>query len=302
MPFAVSAIHAEVCACLRAGGTVVRENRVEVTEALRRNAVTHVTLLPVLLREVLDTIPAGFERLPQLVVSTFGGALSPRLRASAVERLCGAVCDLYGCNEVGFIGSNGLHRAGEYLDVWPGVALEVMDDFDRPLPPGKPGRLRVRTDAMFAGYVDDPEATRRMLRDGWFYPGDVGVLHGPRSLELLGRADDLLNFDGWKLPPEPLEEQICTSAALKEVAVGIVTGVDGAAELCVAVAEVNAADAELRTRVEPAVARAGFRRFSLVRLSRIPRNPMGKIQRNILNSEIAAAAAAQAGPRQVPKA
>lgn len=295
MPLAVDAMHAEVCACLRAGGTVVWENRMEVAEALRRNAVTHITLLPAFLREVLGTIPTALKRLPELVVSSFGGALSPSLRANAMERLCGSVCDMYGCNEVGFIGSNGLHRTGEYLEVWPGMALEVVDDIDRPLPPGEPGRIRVRTEAMFAGYIDDPEATRQMLRDGWFYPGDVGMLHGPRSLELLGRADDLLNFGGRKFSPDVLEEFIRAHAALKEVAVGVIAGVDGATELFVAVADVDVPDAELRTRVASAVARAGFRSSALVRLSRIPRNLTGKIQRNVLKSEIAAAAARQGG-------
>ncbi|HKX08177.1 MAG TPA: class I adenylate-forming enzyme family protein [Stellaceae bacterium] len=302
MPLAVGAMHAEVCACLSAGGTVVRENRMEIPEALRRNAVTHVTLLPTFLRAVLGTIPAHFERLPELVISTFGGAVSPSLRADAVERLCGAVCDMYGCNEVGFIASNGLYRTGKYFEVWPGIALEVVDDVDRPLPTREQGRLRVRTEAIFAGYIDDPEATRRMLHDGWFYPGDIGVLHAPRSLELLGRADDLLNVEGHKLSPEPLEELIRTNAALKEVAVGVIAREDGAAELFVAVADADVPDAELMRRVESAVAGAAFRKFLLVRLSRIPRNLTGKIERNALKSEIAVVAARQASTRHVPEA
>ena len=36
----------------------------------------------------------------------------------------------------------------------------------------------------------------RMFRDGWFYPGDIGLMLGPRSLKLLGRADDLINIGG----------------------------------------------------------------------------------------------------------
>ena len=295
MPFAVGGIYAQACAVLRAGGTVVQEGRADVPTALRTHAVSHITLLPTYLREVLEQIQAGFERLPGLVVSTFGGAIPPSLRQEAVGRLCGALCDMYGCNEVGFIASNGLHRVGRFLEIWPGVALEIVDEQDRPLPRGEAGRIRVRTESMFEGYVDDPETTRQMLREGWFYPGDIGVLHGARELELLGRADDLLNIGGVKTPPERLEEFIRLFTALKDIAVGAVAGADGAAEICVAVADAGIEEAEIRRQIDSALARAGFRKFSVVRLARIPRNLTGKIQRNLLRDEIAAAVAARPG-------
>jgi acyl-coenzyme A synthetase/AMP-(fatty) acid ligase len=299
MPFVVGGIYAQACAVLRAGGTVVREGRVDVPTALSAHAVSHIALLPLYLRNVLEQIPAGFGRLPGLVVSTFGGAIPPSLREEAVGRLCGALCDMYGCNEVGFIGSNGLHHVGRFIEIWPGVAAEVVDEQDRPLPRGEAGRIRVRTESMFSGYVDDPETTRQMLRDGWFYPGDVGVLHGARELELLGRADDLLNIGGVKIAPERLEEIIRMHTPLKDVAVGAVAGADGAAEICVAVADAGIEEAAIWQQIDPALALAGFRKFSIVRLARIPRNLAGKIQRNLLRAEIAAVAAPQPGPRPV---
>ena len=295
MPFVVGGIYAQACAVLRAGGTVVRESRTDVPTALRTHAVSHITLLPLFLRNVLEQTPAGFGRLPGLVVSTFGGAIPPSLREEAVGRLCGALCDMYGCNEVGFIASNGLHHVARFPEIWPGVAVEAVDEHDRPLPRGEAGRIRVRTESMFSGYVDDPETTRQMLRDGWFYPGDIGVLHGARELELLGRADDLLNIGGLKVPPERLEEIVRRLTALKDIAVGAVAGADGAAEICVAVADAGVEEAAMRRQIDPALARAGFRKFSIVRLARIPRNLAGKIQRNLLRAEIAAATAVRPG-------
>jgi len=87
LPFAIGGAYAQICACLRAGGTVVRESRMEVAQALALHAVSHIALLPVFLREVLAKVPAGFARLPEVVVSSFGGAVSPSLRAQAVGRL-----------------------------------------------------------------------------------------------------------------------------------------------------------------------------------------------------------------------
>jgi len=227
--------------------------------------------------------------MPDLVIATFGGAISASLRAEAVARLCGALSDMYGCNEVGFIGTNGLHRTADNLDIWPGVAIEALDEQGQILPWGQPGRLRVRTESMFSGYLDDPRTTQRMLRDGWFYPGDIGVLHGPRRLELLGRADDLLNFEGRKVLPEALEEHLRRASGIAELAIGSVLGRDGATELCIALVGTGPLDAQTMSRLEASVGGAGFRKFALVWLPRLPRNHAGKLQRHVLKTEIDAA-------------
>ena len=289
MPFSIGGAYAQICATLRAGGTVVREGRMEVAEALRTHKIDLVVMLPTHLREVLAKMAVGFEPMPGLVIATFGGAISASLRAEAVARLCGALSDMYGCNEVGFIGTNGLHRAADNLDIWPGVAIEAVDEEGRSLPWGQPGRLRVRTESMFSGYLDDPRTTQRMLRDGWFYPGDIGVLHGPRRLELLGRADDLLNFEGRKVLPEALEEHLRRASGIAELAIGSVLGRDGAAELCIALVGTGPLDTQTMSRLEASVGGAGFRKFALVWLPRLPRNHAGKLQRNVLKTEIDAA-------------
>jgi len=99
-----------------------------------------------------------------------------------------------------------------------------------------------------------------------------------------------------KVSPEWIEEMIRRRTPLKDIAVGVVAGADGVAELCVAVADAGVEEAALRQQIDPALARAGFRKFSVVRLARIPRNLAGKIQRNLLRAEFAAAAAPQPSP------
>jgi acyl-coenzyme A synthetase/AMP-(fatty) acid ligase len=290
MPFVIGGVYTFATACLRAGGTVVWEDKSDVPTALRAHGVTNIALLPIYLRSIIDQMPKGFPRQPEVVVSTFGGAISPSLRAHAVERLVGAVCDMYGCNEVGFIGSNGLHRVGRYIDIWPGVAVEVTDEHDRPLPPGEIGRLRVRTGSMFRGYLDDPETTGRMLRGGWFYPGDLGVLHGARELELVGRADELLNIGGVKFFPERIEDALLKTTGIEEIGVGSIANAQGIGELCVAVAEAGIEEAELRQRIGAVLAKVGFQKLILARLARIPRNAAGKIDRPALKEAMLAAA------------
>ena len=54
-----------------------------------------------------------------------------------------------------------------------GVDVEVVDGFDRILPPGETGLLRYRGPGCATAYHRDPEASSEAFRDGWFYPGDL---------------------------------------------------------------------------------------------------------------------------------
>jgi 2,3-dihydroxybenzoate-AMP ligase len=58
----------------------------------------------------------------------------------------------------------------------PGVTVEVVDDQDRALPRGQNGKLRIRSDYGVTQYLDDPSATQRDFRNGWFYPAARGHL------------------------------------------------------------------------------------------------------------------------------
>ncbi len=60
----------------------------------------------------------------------------------------------------------------------------MVDEADRPLPPGATGRVRVRTEEMVQGYLDDEGLTAAFFRDGWFYPGDLGALGAAGRLTL----------------------------------------------------------------------------------------------------------------------
>ena len=290
MPFVIGGVYSQASACLRAGGTLVRESRLEVPLALQRHAIDHLTLMPLYLRNVLDQIDPGFPRLRELVVSTFGGAMAPSLRAEAVARLCGAVCDMYGCNEVGFIASNGLYRAGGYLDLWPDITVEATDESGRVLPLGEPGLLRVRTPSMFAGYIDDPETTARMLREGWFYPGDIGILRGARELELLGRADAMLNIGGAKFLPERIEGLLRARLGIQDIAVGSLPSAQLGSDLCIAFGADGIDESELRSEIEAVLLDAGLQKPTVVRLSPLPRDSAGHIDRAAIARAISAGA------------
>jgi len=61
---------------------------------------------------------------------------------------------------------------------------------------------------MSSGYFRNDEETRAHFVDGWFRTRDLGIIPGPGKLNVIGRADDMLNIGGRKVAPYPLEERI----------------------------------------------------------------------------------------------
>ena len=138
-------------------------------------------------------------------------------------------------------------------------------------------------------YLDDPEATARMFRDVWFYPGDLGILHAPGRLEVIGREDDLLNIGGRKILPEELEDRIRERAAVGDVGVCALPNTDGIDEVWVAVVYDAPDDRDIRIRLRPAFVDFIYGHAHLVKLAAVPRTATGKIKRADLRAAILAA-------------
>jgi len=293
MPFAVGGSYAHATACLRAGGTVVVETRMALPAALSSHGISHVILAPLYLSKLLEDLPHDYSRPAGLTISSFGAAVSAGLRARAADRLTLDVQDMYGCNEAGFIATAGPDSTDGLSSVWPGVKVEIVDERDRPLPRGQTGNIRVKTDWMASSYIDDPEATNRMFRDGWFYPGDAGALHGPRRLEIIGRSDELLNLGGRKVSPSAIEQLLMKHGAGQEVAVCSIRNSDGIEELCIALPAGATYASAAQEQIERALRQSQIAPFHFFRLERIPRTATGKVQRNLLKEAVARAKSIQ---------
>ncbi|MGE5202381.1 MAG: class I adenylate-forming enzyme family protein [Acidobacteriota bacterium] len=292
MHFNVGVVYSCATACARLGATVVSDafkNTTEVAGALSAHAITHVTLLPIQLQQILDDLPPDFEKPLALTIFTLGAAVSEPLRQKTLARLASGLCSGYGCNEVGIISFTcGMHDEG-YESICPGVEIETVDGGGRRVPRGQMGEIRVKTACMADGYFHDPEATRRMFKDGWFHPGDMGILHGPRQLQVIGRGDELLNIGGNKFSPSALEALILSDAAVGDVGVTSVRNSEGIEEVHVAVVGATGDDAELLARISEALRHLQLGKFHVARLSVIPRNAAGKIRRDLLRSAVGAA-------------
>lgn len=286
LPFSVAGSYTNATACIRAGGTAVVENRAPLEQAITSHAITHATLAPISIKNMLDGLSTGFKRPVNLTLFTWGAAISRVLRDKVLARLATDLCDLYGSNEASAVSST--RGNDEFGAVLPGVQVEVVDDRHEPVPFGQAGHIRVKTDCMVDGYLDDPEATQRMFKDGWFYAGDLGILHDAYRLQVIGRSDDLLNI-GWnKLSPSALEDLVMRSAEVGDVGICSLPNADGIEEVCVVLSNARGSDHELVERLTHAFRRFQFGTFHVIRAGGIPRNANGKIQRDLLKKLAAA--------------
>ena len=100
-----------------------------------------------------------------------------------------------------------------------GMEVAILDAQLQPVPVGEVGEICCRGPAVFAGYFDNPEATAKALRGGWFHTGDLGRLDGRGLLYITGRESDMYISGGSNVYPREVEEVLLLHPDVAEVAV-----------------------------------------------------------------------------------
>lgn len=100
-----------------------------------------------------------------------------------------------------------------------GMQVAILDDMLQPTPVGAAGEICCRGPAVFAGYFNNPEATAKALRGGWFHTGDIGRMDARGLLYITGRESDMYISGGSNVYPREVEEVLLTHPGVVEVAV-----------------------------------------------------------------------------------
>jgi len=275
---------------LAAGGTEVLANNgagAEVAEVCARFGVTRLNIAPVKAEALLAAMarPGAPPWPRQTGITLAGGPVPAALRRRLTEALTPDVCVLYGTSETGPITIARPAHQGEHPDTVgppvPGVAVEVVDEAGRVLPPGERGLVRVRSAAAATAYLDDPEATARAFREGWFQPGDAGWMTPDGALVLAGRADDMMNLGTIKIFPAEIEAAAEGFPGLVECAAfALRSAGHGDIPLLAVVAREGMDAAALLAACRDRLGLRAPRR--IVTLEALPRNAAGKVLRREL--------------------
>jgi malonyl-CoA/methylmalonyl-CoA synthetase len=204
------------------------------------------------------------------------------------------ILERYGMTETLMNTSNpydGPRVAGTVGPPLPGVELRIVDpETGQAVPSETVGMIEVRGPNLFIGYWRNPEKTAEDRRaDGFFVTGDLGLIDANGYVQIVGRGKDLIITGGLNVYPKEVETEV---NALPGVAESAVVGVPhpdfGEGVVAAVVAEVGRALDE--TAMLDALA-GRLAKFKLpkriVIIDTLPRNAMGKVQKNLLRDRFA---------------
>jgi long-chain acyl-CoA synthetase len=171
---------------------------------------------------------------------------------------------------------------------WATVEIRIVDEHLHDLPSGGIGEVLLRGPHMMSGYWKRPDLTAEVMRDGWLRTKDMGRLDEHGFLTLLGRMDEMIISGGSNIAPREVEEVLYRHASVQEAAVvGEHDGEWGQAVVAYVVLHEDQAERgpELMAFSREQL---GFKRPKRVyRLSELPKNAAGKIQKSALTPSLA---------------
>jgi len=172
----------------------------------------------------------------------------------------------------------------------PGVGLRVVGDAGKALPVGEIGNIQVQGPNVFKGYWRMPEKTaEEFTQDGWFKTGDVGRVDERDYVSIVGRSKDLIISGGYNVYPAEIESAINDMPGVAESAVVGVPHPDfGEVGVAVVIAKPGAT---LQPDAITAALKASLANFKIPKrcfvVAELPRNTMGKVQKNLLRNQYA---------------
>ena len=210
------------------------------------------------------------------------------------DRTGHAILERYGMTETNMNVSNpyiGERIAGTVGQPLPDVDLRITDPATgEDVPAGEIGMIEVRGPNVFKGYWRMPEKTAEELRaNGFFITGDLGRIDERGYVQIVGRGKDLIISGGFNIYPKEVEAEIDAIPGVVESAViGLPHRDFGEAVTAVVVAEAGAArdDAAIIAMLQQRLARFKLPKQVLF-VESLPRNTMGKVQKNLLRDRFA---------------
>ena len=231
----------------------------------------------------------------RLLVS--GSAALPSAEHTRLRELTGRdVLERYGMTETLMntaVAADARAAPGTVGPPVPGVELRLLDDAGAEIEVADDstiGEVHIRGPNLFLGYLNRPDATARALRDGWFATGDMATRTAEGNIRIVGRrATDLIKSGGYKIGAGEIEACLREHPSVLDAAVTSEPDPDLGERIVAWVVLRDGAEREPSALVDHvAAALAPHKRPRAVRfLDELPRNELGKVQKQRLGSALA---------------
>ncbi len=214
--------------CILAFGTkLVLQERFSPLESLRqieRHQISLICLVPSMYIAMVGLKEFKKFNLSSLKYAIVFGAPSSPVLLKRFHRVCPNAYLLNGWgmtetsppNMVLPLGSQNIESVGKPA---PWIEMKICDEQDRRVPVGQVGELAVRGWPVMEGYYKEPELTREVMKDGWFYTGDLARTDSQGFFYIVGRKREMIKVAGERVHAPEVEEVIHRHPKVSEVAV-----------------------------------------------------------------------------------
>ncbi len=282
------------------GGTMIllpRFDTKQVLESIEKYKVTLFPGVPTMYAVIVNHPDVGKYNLRSVKFCISGAApLPPEIQKRFMEITGSVLVEGYGLTEASPVTHcNPLDptlkkvKVGSIGIPWPDTEAKIVDveTGTKEMPVGEVGELIVRGPQVMKGYWKRPEETSQVLRDGWLYTGDLGMMDENGYFYITDRKKDLIKYKGYSVYPRELEDILYQHPAVKLAAViGKPDPVAGEIPKAFVVLKEGAKATEeeimrfVNERVAPykAIRELEFRK-------ELPQSMVGKILRRVLREE-----------------
>jgi long-chain acyl-CoA synthetase len=297
--FHVTGLLACTMSCLRYQRRIVMMYKWDVekgADIIEREGITHMTATPAITGDLVAYSRRTGRKFPSLITIGGGGASRAPEQVRAIDSVFEKAFPGtgWGMTETNAIGVG--IAAGDYLRkpessgrVSAVLDIRVVDENNRSVPPGERGELQIRGASIMRGYYQNPKANAENFVDGdWFKTGDVAIIDDEGFVFIVDRIKDLVIRGGENIGCGAVEYALQEHPAVEEACVYGVPDERLGEEVCATLyISRPVSDPELRTFLEPRLAKFQIPRYFRFTTEPLPRGATGKILKKDLRAQAA---------------
>lgn len=297
--FHVHGLFVALHGALYAGATIIIQEKFDAERTWQTIENTRCTVfmgVPTVYSRLLEHWEATAPKpdLGSMRVFVSGSAPLPEAISDRFEKATGfRLLERYGMTETVMVASNPIDPSARKAKgvgyQLPGVEIRIVSDQGLDVTPGDIGEVWVSGDGVFKGYWRMPEKTAESFEGKWFRTGDLGR-QDPDDvgrLYIVGRSKELIITGGYNVYPKEVEDVLMSNDSVHEAAVIGIPDDDFGEKVTAFVVlkpDKQTSSDDLVSFCKEQLARYKCPKILLI-VDSLPKNQMGKIQKNELARE-----------------
>ncbi|MCS4535626.1 long-chain-fatty-acid--CoA ligase [Corynebacterium sp. HS2168-gen11] len=266
-----------------------------IMKIMKKHTPTWMPGVPTLYQKIAENAEANNISIKGIRNSFSGAATLPVPTVEQWENLTGGILvEGYGLTETSpiLVGNPMTHnRRPGYVGIpFPDTEIRIAnpDNLDETMPDGMEGEVLARGPQVFAGYLNNPEATAASFHGDWYRTGDVGVMEEDGFIRLVARIKEVIITGGFNVYPAEVEEVLRLHPDVLDCAVVGLPREDGSENVVAALT--LAPGAALDPEGLKIFCRERLTRYKVPRtfyhFEELARDPLGKIRRREVQADL----------------